>query len=388
MAVRVNVNGTFFPWAIQRARGDVGEFATRFPKLHDWISGAHKPTLKQLENFAAATYAPVGFFFLPEPPAEALPLPDFRTIGGTALATPSADLLDTIYACQARQDWYRDFARITGSEPLRFIGSATTKIPATQAAQDIQRTLGFSVERRKACSTWADALRHLVSQCEESGILVMISGIVGSNTRRVLDPAEFRGFCLLDSLAPVVFINGADSKSAQMFTLVHELAHLWLGQSGVSNATLTDDAKLTSSGRTTEVWCNAVAAEVLVPLAELAPYLPLHQSLDEAVKQLCRLFKVSSLVMLRRLYDAGALSRAQFDQAYKTELGRLSSLKDQSAGGGNFYNTEAARVSKRFATALLVSTFEGNTLFRDAARLLGIKKVSTVNEFASRLGVV
>ena len=364
------------------------EFAARFPKLHDWISGAHKPTLKQLERFAAATHAPVGFFFLPEPPEEALPLPDFRTIGGTALATPSADLLDTIYACQARQDWYRDFARITGSEPLSFIGSATTKMPATQAARDIQRTLGFSVERRKACSTWADALRHLVSQCEENGILVMVSGIVGSNTRRVLDPGEFRGFCLLDSLAPVVFINGADSKSAQMFTLVHELAHLWIGQSGVSNAILTDDTQLTRAGRTTEVWCNAVAAEVLVPLEELVTYLPLRQSLDEAVQQLCRLFKVSSLVMLRRLYDAGALSRAQFDQAYRTELGRLSSLKDQSAGGGNFYNTEATRVSKRFATALLVSTFEGNTLFRDAARLLGIKKVSTVNEFASRLGVV
>ena len=186
----------------------------------------------------------------------------------------------------------------------------------------------------------------------------------------------------------VVFINGGDSKSAQMFTLVHELAYLWLGRSGVCNATLTDDAKLTSAGRTTEVWCNEVAVEVLVPLEELAPYLPLHEPLDEAVKQLCRLFKVSSLVILRRLYDAEALSRVQFDQAYKNELDRLSSLKDQTAWGGNFYNMEAARVSKRFATALLVSTLEGNTLFRDAARLLGIKKVSRVNELASRLGVV
>lgn len=359
------------------------ELVARFPKLPDWISGAHKPTLKQLESFAAATHAPVGFFFLPKPPEEALPLPDFRTMGGTALATPSADLLDTIYACQERQDWYRDFARVTGSEPLSFIGSATTKLAPARAAKDIQRTLGFSVELRKACSTWADALRHLVSQCEDSGILVMISGIVGSNTRRVLDPAEFRGFCLLDSLAPVVFINGADSKSAQMFTLVHELAHLWLGESGVSNATLTD-----APARSNEVWCNAVAAEVLVPLGELKSHLPLREALDDAVKKLCRLFKVSSLVMLRRLCDAGALSRTQFDKAYKKELGRLSSLKDQSAGGGNFYNTEAARVSKRFATALLVSTCEGNTLFRDAARLLGIKKVSTVNEFASRLGVM
>src|SRR5690606_19763607 len=123
--------------------------------------------------FAAATHAPVGFFFLPQPPEEALPLPDFRTIGGAALAAPSADLLDTIYVCQQRQDWYRDFARTTGSEPLPFIGSATTRTPPAQAAKKIQRTLGFSVDLRKQCSTWADALRHLVSRCEDNGILVM-----------------------------------------------------------------------------------------------------------------------------------------------------------------------------------------------------------------------
>jgi Zn-dependent peptidase ImmA (M78 family) len=382
MTVRVEINSVFFPWAVERARGDMDEFVARFPKLPDWISGAHKPTLKQLERFAAATHAPVGFFFLPEPPQESLPLPDFRTIGGTDLSAPSADLLDTIYTCQQRQDWFRDFARSTGMEPLSFIGTASTKTPPTQAAKKIQRTLDFSVELRKQCSTWTDALRHLVAQCEDHGILVMISGIVGNNTRRVLDPAEFRGFCLLDSLAPVVFVNGADSKSAQMFTLVHELAHLWLGESGVSNATLFH-----SPGRENEVWCNAVAAEVLVPLAELEAQLPLHESLDETVKQLCRLFKVSSLVMLRRLLDAGVLTRNRFDKEYKKELGRLANLKDESTAGGNFYFTEAARVSKRFATALLFSTYEGNTLFRDAGRLLAIKKVSTLNEFASRLGV-
>lgn len=333
MAARVEVNTVFFPWAVERARGDMDAFVARFPKLPGWISGAHKPTLKQLESFAAATHAPVGFFFLPEPPQEVLPLPDFRTLGGTELAAPSADLLDTIYACQQRQDWYRDFARSTGMEPLAFIGTACTQSAPTEVAKEIQRTLDFSLELRKQCSTWAEALCHLVSQCEDNGILVMISGIVGNNTHRVLDPNEFRGFCLLDSLAPVIFINGADSKSAQMFTLVHELAHLWLGESGVSNVTLSDGAKPTEGVRANEVWCNAVAAEVLVPLEALESQLPMSPSLDETV------------------------------------------------------TTEAVRVSKRFATALLLSTYEGYTLFRDAARLLGIKKVSTVDEFATALGV-
>lgn len=382
MTVRVDVNATFFPWAIQRARGEIAEFVARFPKLPEWISGARKPTLKQLERFATATHAPVGFFFLPAPPQESLPLPDFRTLGGAALPTPSADLLDTIYACQQRQDWYRDFSRSIGSLPLSFIGSLDTKTPPRDAAQHISARLDFMLEQRKACSTWAEALRHLVAQCEDNGILVMVSGIVGSNTRRVLDPKEFRGFCLVDSLAPVIFVNGTDSKSAQMFTLMHELAHLWLAEGGVSNATVAS-----TGGRDAEVWCNAVAAEVLVPLEDLGREHERKRPLDEEVARLCKLFKVSSLVILRRLFDLGALSRPEFDAAYRSELEKLAHVKDQASSGGNFYNTEAVRVSKRFATALLASTLEGNTLFRDAARLLGIKNVATLNEFASRLGV-
>lgn len=383
MTVYVDVNVAFFPWAVQRARGEMAAFEARFPKLSEWRAGTRKPTLKQLQQFAEATHAPVGFFFLPEPPKESLPLQDFRTLGGEALPTPSADLLDVIYACQQRQDWYRDFMRSIGSVPLPFIGSLTTDTAPAVAALQIVTTLGFSVHQRKQCATWEEALRRLVASCEDGGILIMTSGIVGSNTRRVLDPAEFRGFCLADNLAPVVFVNGTDSKSAQMFTLVHEIAHLWLGEAGVSNPTLAT----TSSARYNEVWCNAVAAEVLVPLDDLRAEHDRAQPLDAEVGRLCKRFKVSSLVMLRRLLDLGTITRATFDAAYRSELTRLSNVKEQASGGGNFYNTEAVRVSKRFATAILASTLEGNTLFRDAARLLGIKKVSTLHEFASRLGV-
>jgi Zn-dependent peptidase ImmA (M78 family) len=382
MAVRVPVNPEFFPWAVHRARGDMEDFALRFPKLTAWMAEGEQPTLKQLEKFAAATHAPIGFFFLPKPPHEALPIADFRTVGSAEVESPSADLLDTIYVCQQRQEWYREFSRSVGALRAAFVGSLTTATDTTEAAALITRELGFSLEVRKACKSWNEALRHLVTRCEASGILVMVSGIVGSNTKRVLDPEEFRGFCLVDDVAPVVFINGTDSKSAQMFTLMHEVAHLWIGQAGVSNLSLTGN-----STRPVETWCNAVAAEVLVPLEELKREVDRTVALEAELKRLGRVFKVSSLVLLRRLLDANVLLRPAFDRAYGLELKRLSRIKAESSSGGDFYHTETVRVGRRFASALLVSTYEGNTLFRDASRLLGIKKAATLDEFASRLGV-
>lgn len=382
MVMRVPVNPAFFPWAIERARGDVEALAHRFPKLGEWVQGQAQPTLKQLEEFAKATHAPVGFFFLPEPPEERLPLSDFRTLEGKEIASPSADLLDTIYICEQRQEWYRDFARSMGEPTLPFVGSLTTETPPVEAARIIVQQLRFELKARKDCKNWGEALRALVTHCEDLGILVMIDGVVANNTHRVLDPQEFRGFCLVDEYAPLVFINGADSKSAQMFTLMHELAHLWLGEGGVSNSALNSTGQ-----KQIEVWCNAVAAEILVPLLDLKREFNPLLEVEEELARLRKAFKVSSLVILRRLLDLGALSRAQFSVLYGQELARLSQVKSEKSSGGNFYHTEAVRVSRRFATALLISTYEGNTLFRDASRLLGIKKSATVDEFASRLGV-
>jgi Zn-dependent peptidase ImmA (M78 family) len=208
----------------------------------------------------------------------------------------------------------------------------------------------------------------------------MSSGVVLNNTRRPLDPAEFRGFAMADDLAPLVFINGADTKAAQMFTLAHELAHLWLGRSGVSDA----DAATVPRHRV-EKWCNQVAAELLVPLGVLKDELRAGEGPDAAVPRLARRFKVSTLVILRRLLDAGRLSRPRFREAYEAELARLRALP--RSGGGNFYLTQAARVGKRFARALVGSTLEGQTLYRDAFQMLGISRVETFNELGRSLDV-
>lgn len=145
-----------------------------------------------------------------------------RTMGGGRIDQPSPDLLDTLYLCQQRQEWYRDYARMTGEGALDFVGSVSTASDAETAAADLRRALSFDLDGRRRASRRTDAMRAFIEQADSLGVLVMISGIVGNNTHRRLDPEEFRGFALSDDLAPLVFINGADTKAAQMLTLAHE----------------------------------------------------------------------------------------------------------------------------------------------------------------------
>jgi Zn-dependent peptidase ImmA (M78 family) len=378
--VRVDVRPQLFVWARERARLRADELAAKFPKLSQWEAGQLAPTLKQLESYASATHTPFGYFLLDEPPDEPLPIPDYRTIGGQQVARPSPDLLDTIFLCQQRQEWYREFALATGEDALPIVGELTAATPIEQAAQRMRERLGFAVEHRG--TTWADALRLLIERAEDLGVLVMVNGVVGNNTHRPLDPGEFRGFALVDPLAPVVFVNGRDTKAAQIFTLVHELAHVWIGESALSDvdvATIPDEA--------VERWCNQVAAELLVPLRVVRDAFDRQADLTTELQRLGRRFKVSTLVVLRRLYEADRLDRDTYREAYEEELERVRGfLEERGEGaGGDFYNTQPVRASRRFTRALIASTLEGQTLYRDAFRMLGVRRSSTFEELASRV---
>ena len=380
---RVAVKPEMLRWAMDRAGVGFEELAERFPKLPAWDAGDVKPTLKQLEKFANTLHVPIGYMFLPNPPTEELPIPDFRTFDGREIKRPSPDLLETIYTCQERQAWYRDFAQLTRESAREFVGNANLNMRPVIVAEQIRTVIGFDLDSRAQCRTWEEALRQFILQADRAGILIMVSGIVHSNTRRKLDPNEFRGFALSDPLAPLVFINGADTKSGQMFTLAHELAHLWLNSSGLSNAS----AQPLRGFRREEVWCNAVAAELLVPMATLHPLLIVGEAIDHVTKRLARHFKVSTLVVLRRLLDAGWFNRDAFDQAWAHECARLQQIAERSGSGGNFYRSTISRVSRRFTEALVTSTLEGQTLYRDAFRMLGVKKSETFNQLGREVGV-
>ncbi|MFQ3633110.1 ImmA/IrrE family metallo-endopeptidase [Roseiflexus sp.] len=371
-SVRIAINPAVLTWAIERAGKQTESLKKTFPKIEAWATREAQPTLKQLEHLANVLRVPLGFLFLDTPPDEPLPLQDFRTKPGARPSRPSPELLDTIYLCQQRQEWFRNYLLSIGESPLPFVGKAKVYDDPLAIAVEIRAAVNFDVEERRTIATWMQAFSRFVEQVEEAGILVMVNGVVNNNTHRTLDPEEFRGFALVDELAPLIFINGADTISAKTFTLAHELAHIWLGESGISDPQMFH---LPNEG--IERWCNQVAAEMLVPLAMLREIYDPHRELSDELSRLARIFKVSTLVILRRLFDATFLDWDTYRQTYQEESERLRNDEQQTSGeGGNFYRSLSRRVSKRFARALISSALEGQTLFRDAYALLGIHHFS------------
>lgn len=377
---RVSVNPATLRWAQERSGKDVGALERRFPKYREWEAGSLKPTYRQLERFAKATYTPFGVLFSGGPLKDELDIADFRTIGGKEPRKPSPHLLDTVYLCQRRQDWYHEYALEEEHDPVDFVGSASLDDDPAEVARQMSSTLDFRVEDRRDVPNWTLAVRRFADRADAKGVLVMISGVVGNNTWRPLDVDEFRGFALSDALAPLVFVNGADAKAAQMFTLAHELAHIWLGSTGLSNTAL----KSTASHRT-ESWCNQVAAELLVPLDALRQRYDKKEDLKRTLQQLATHFKVSSLVVLRRLRDAGYLSANAFREVYNGELRRYAKTRPRS--GGDFFRTQMTRIGERFAYDLIADTLYGRTLYTEAFRLLAIKKQATFDKIKTELGL-
>jgi Zn-dependent peptidase ImmA (M78 family)/transcriptional regulator with XRE-family HTH domain len=382
MVERVDVNPRVLTWARKRAGLTVAALERRFPKLEEWESGALAPTRKQFEHFARATHVPTDWLFLDVPPVERVPIPDRRTLTEAVERRPSPDLLETIEACRQRQRWFQSFARTNREPRVGVVGSLSVDDDVVDAAGAMREALGFELGHRGP--NYTRAIRVLAENAEDLGILVMVNGVVGSNTRRKLDPLEFRGFALAGPVAPVVFVNGADSKAVQVFTLAHELAHVWLGDTALSDADLVARPK----GRT-ERWCAAVAGELLVPSDELAEFHDPDREVTSELDRLARKFKVSTLVALRRVHDAGSLGAEEYEDEFVREKRRVLEAQRKRAGrgGGNFYNTQPVRVSKRFARAIIGDALDGRTASSDACQMLGFRKESTLRELGKRLGV-
>lgn len=328
-------------------------------------------TVPQLEKVAALTNTPFGFLFLPAPPAIEKPaLPDLRQV-----VNPDpfgSDFFELLEDVKKKQDWYIDYLKDAGADPLPFVGKFSKSAAIKAIADDIAKTANITSELRKNAATADKYFSALSEQFEKIGILVLKSGIVRSSTSKGLSVAEFRGFAICDDYAPLVFINGKDSEAAWIFTLAHEVAHIWIGESAVSDLPAPNEFR---SATDIEYICNKVAAELLTPAHEFMDLWKKSYTLDK----LARHFKVSRLVVARRAYDLGKIDKATYSGVY------ASSWKVKSSSGGSPYNTIPVRNSKRLTNALVKRTMEGSVLIRDAARLLNVTPGTVTNLYKKNI---
>lgn len=378
--IRVSVPSEVLIWACERAGWEWEHLAARIPQLPDWIRGDPHPTLKQLEKFAKATHTPFGYLFLPKPPEERLPVPDYRTVRGGWEERPSPDLLETLYTMQRRQAWLRESLVETDAAPLDFVGSARLSDDPDAAGREMRRVLGLDSGWAAEVGTWQDAVSALRRAIEQLNVMAVINGVVGNNTHRKLSVEEFRGFALTDSYAPLIFVNGADAKAAQMFTLAHELAHVWLGSEGLSGF-----EGLVPEGTDVEDWCNQAAAELLVPAREFRARWMGVKMQEEHFRTLARDFKVSPIVASRRALDLELVDRTTFF-AFYNEYVNQERARSTTPSGGNFYNNQNTRVGKLFASHVLRAAMEGRIGFKQAYDLTGLRSVA-FQQYAKLLGV-
>ena len=389
-------------WALRRAGMTDAAAAKRVKvpesRLIAWQLGKSRPTLSEAESLAHALHIPFGFLFLSRPPSLEIPVPDLRTLGGPSRHELSSEFVDVLYDSLRKQEWYRSYLEDERAAPLPFIGRFSTDSSVEAIAAEIDHTLAISrevrqrantwgdflndlilraeavgvlvPEVRQRANTWGDFLNDLILRAEAVGVLVLTSSVVANNTHRRLSVEEFRGFVISDDLAPLIFLNGADAKSARIFTVAHELAHLWIGQSGISNPDYRKRAR--EHAHPIERLCDRVAAQALVPKTDFLVGWDSRASLGTNITQLTRHFRVSRIVILRRAYELERVTDSEY-RDYFNKTRPLGERAKGQGGGGDFYKNLLVRNSRRFARTLVEAVLQRRISDQTAARLLNVQ---------------
>lgn len=371
------INPEILKWARVRAGMDLNDLSNKLrldqAKLEAWEDGSARPTFEQARKAALALRVPFGFLFFSRPPAETDPLPDLRTVGDHYVR-PSLDLRDVVRHARRKQDWLRAHRRREGWENIGLVGACNRNDKPTEIADCLRSHLRWTVATRSATTSWEDYMRRLVGLAEQAGIIVYRSATVGSNTHRTIDVHDFRGFAIVDNLAPLIFVNTRDAPPARIFTLVHELAHLALGIGGVSNSPVADEGA--PPLREEERLCNAAAAEFLVPAAEFRSHWSHGGDPHHNISMLARRFRVSKLVVARRALDLGLIPPKVFWPFARALLKQAEDKREEQAKsdtGPPPLVLARSRNGERFTQLVVGAARSGELLYRDAAEILGVR---------------
>ncbi len=355
---RLNIQPNLLRWVIQRAGISEEKAIETFPLLNGWLFQEKQPTLNQLKKFAAKFYVPFGYLFMSNLPIENIPFPMFRGEAGQQDHF-NLNVYDTVMNVQARQEWLEEYLEENDIKTCNFIGSITTKTSISETVRRLRSILDLDDRWAFSLATPDAAVSLLGQKIEDTGVFLAYNGVVGNNTHRPLKVSECRGFALVNEKAPYIFVNSADSKSAQLFTLIHEVAHLMLGVSAghAGSEVLNHEA--------TENYCDMVAAEFLVPASVL------REIWINDTKSASRRFKASELVVARRAHDLCLMSDTEYKAFWAMYSQRQLRIKKKSTGG-SFYLTSVKRVGRNFAIHVRNAVNNKQLNYTEAYRLTGL----------------
>lgn len=347
---------------------------TAVEKLELLESGEKEPTRAQLNNMSRVYHQPLLAFYLHQPPRKADRGQDFRTLSQPTDPKHSAHLDILLRSLLAAQSLARDLLEEEESRALPFINSANMSMGYEKVAQSIAKTLQFDLKQFRKKRTYRDAFDYLRDRIESKGIFLLMMSDLGSHHTAI--PVEvFRGFAIADPIAPFIVINKKDARSAWSFTALHELAHLWLGASGVSAAWGELDI---------EKFCNQVAAALLLPRHELNEMAPLQNTRFEDAVSVISAFaekrNVSRAMVAYNLRLAGKIDWPRWqelqDRFTKERIEQNTREKEQrkdQKGGPNSNVIHRSSLGKPLISLARRSMDAGTLTPSKAAIILGVK---------------
>ena len=382
--VNVNIQPAIISWALSQTSEE--KLGTKLvDNIKHWLDGTKSPTFNQIEDFSKKSHIPLGYFFLQTPPIEQISLLEYRTLDSIQLTNPSRNLIDTIHDMEAVQEWMVNYRKEWNYDTISIVGSLKGITDISVIADTIRKDLGLNIEWYKDCGNPSEAFNKVRGLLEECGIVVMMNGIVGKNTHRALDVNEFRAFAMVNEWAPLIFINGADSAGGRLFSLFHELVHLWIGENDLYN-----DTKYSANGiKPIEVTCNAVAGALMVPKTVFLYKWNnnTNDDIHEKIKELARMFRCSSSVIARRALDNKKIDQNVYNMVIADAIEAYIQTKQEKSSGGDYYRVARSKLDGVVVRALCESVNSGRTSFTEAYRLTNTTS-KTFSEVASGLGGV
>lgn len=364
-SIRVDIAPSILDWI-----GDAASFEGVDDKLRShfyrWKASEEQPTYAQIETLSSKTHIPLGYFFLKNPPQENLPMLEFRTVNSASAKNPSRNLLDTYYQMSAIQGWMRDYLIDNGNEKLDFVGSGKNEKNPVKIAASVRSITGMSEDWYAQPKDKNTAFNFLRSSFEKIGIFILQNGIAGQNTHRPLNIDEFRAFTLIDDYSPLIFINTKDTEGGKLFSLIHEVVHIWLGLHSLFN----DNSGLAFHISPLETLCNAAAAELLVPNNHFVAKWNAQPDrfIDRKVSTIASYFRCGDITVARRALDNNYINQTQYKDIVAKIIAKYKKHSNKDSGG-DYYKTAKSRYGIPFVLALDSSIKEGKTTYTEAFRL-------------------